>query len=139
MWVSRSSRLFFVVPGTIRRAAFHGGKDMHKTRMISAFFDELFNPHFFSKRFVRANKFKFDSLLLDEMLDIEAQFFTQFVPSFRVIVNEDIVVAEVFRHCVGVADIRQGACYDHTVKTRESAGNETLMVFYKRIHDEPPG
>lgn len=64
-----------VVPGLVRRARFHGRKDMDQAGVCSALFNDLFNALIFPK-VLATDEFDLQTILLGKPIGITADLLT---------------------------------------------------------------
>ena len=129
-----------VVPSVIRRTVFHGREDMDPAGMTAPFLEDLLDPLFFTKVFVRANESDFQTGLGSELPGMPADLIAQGFGPVGVIPQSNALSPEKPRHGSGVPDVRQSSRDHDPVETGDDSYDLLPMAPDKRVpHDGSSG
>ena len=122
----------FVMPGTIRSARLHCAKDMHQSRLLAAFFQDLLHPVFFTKVFL-AHVLDLQALGFCQRLRILSNAFSQGLGKFGVVEDADSVFIQIMGHSSRIAPVLQTACDHNPIIATQDPVQLLTIVFRKQL------
>ena len=119
---------FFIVPGLVAGAGFHGRENMDQTGMTAALSHDFFDALLFAKVLL-ANEVDFQTIFHRDPFGILSDFLSQRLGPFDVVENANTLLAQKQTHALGVTNARQGSRQDGPVKAGEYPLNLTGVTF----------
>lgn len=123
-----------IMPGTKRRAGFHGREDVDQAGVIAALVDNGLDSRFFAECLMPSDELDRQAGLASKLLGVFSDLIAQPLRPPGVVKQSDLVVIEVTRHRIGVTDIWKCSGDDNTVKTGKHIGDLILVALDERVH-----
>ena len=118
-----SSPRVLVVPGLVRRAAFHRRKNMHQSRVRAAGFEQFCDTLVFSEISEFADELNFEATFRGQLLGVFADALGQRLGPLGVVEQPNVTRVQEARHRVTMADLRDRCCDDDAIPTVKDSGD----------------
>ncbi|MDE0523982.1 MAG: hypothetical protein OXH79_18705 [Boseongicola sp.] len=122
-----------------RRAALHRRKDVHEARRVTALLEDPLDPILLAKGLEPADELDLDTGLCSNLHGVVTDLLAHRLGPARVVRQPNLVDAQLALHRPGMADVRQRACQNNPVKTRNHPGDISLVTLDEwACHDPTP-